>query len=89
MFTIVIVDDDVMEFDETFTVTLLSWSVTTCAVTISDNSRTEVMITDDDGRQRDSSYNVCVWGVSVFNTTIKSEIFNDNKLSRLVESIKI
>ena len=51
LFTIAIVDDEVMEFDETFTVTILS--VTTCAVTISDNSRTEVMITDDDGRQND------------------------------------
>ena len=43
--------DDVMECDETFTVTILS--VTTCAVTISDNNRTEVMITDDNGRQND------------------------------------
>ena len=52
LFTIAIVDDDVMECDETFTVTILP--VTTCAVTISDSSsRTEVMITDDDGRQND------------------------------------
>ena len=44
LFTIAIVDDDVMEFDETFIVLILS--VITCAVTISDNSasRTEVMI---------------------------------------------
>ena len=39
-----------MECDETFTVTILS--VTTCAVTISNSSRIEVMIVDDDGRQK-------------------------------------
>ena len=49
LFTISVVDDDVMECDETFTVTILS--VTTCAVTLSNGSRTEVMIVDDDGRQ--------------------------------------
>ena len=48
-FTVAIVDDDVMECDETFTVTILS--VTGCAVTISNTSRTEVMIVDDDGRK--------------------------------------
>ena len=52
LFTISIVDDDVMECDETFTVTILS--VITCAVTISNNSRTEVIIVDDDGRQKES-----------------------------------
>ena len=51
LFAIGIVDDDVMECDETFTVTILL--VTTCAVAISNNSRTEVMILDDDGRQSD------------------------------------
>ena len=50
LFTIPVVDDDVMECDETFTVTILS--VTTCAVTFSNGSRTEVMIVDDDGRQK-------------------------------------
>ena len=49
-FTIPIIDDDVMECDETFIVTILS--VTTCAVTISNSSRIEVMIVDDDGRQK-------------------------------------
>ena len=48
LFTITIIDDDFMECDETFTVTILS--VTTCAVTISNNSRTEVIIVDDDGK---------------------------------------
>ena len=51
LFAIGIVDDDVMECDETFIVTILS--VTTCAVAISNNSRTEVMILDDDGKQSD------------------------------------
>ena len=48
-FTLAIVDDDVMECDETFTITILS--VTGCAVTISNSSRTEVMIVDNDGRK--------------------------------------
>ena len=48
-FTVAIVDDDVMECDETFTITILS--VTGCAVTISNTSRTEVMIVDNDGRK--------------------------------------
>ena len=49
LFTIAIVDDDVMECDETYIITILS--VTGCAVTISNTSRTEVMIVDDDGRK--------------------------------------
>ena len=48
-FTVAIVNDDIMECDETFTVTILS--VTGCAVTISNTSRTEVMIVDNDGRK--------------------------------------
>ena len=58
LFTIAIVDDDVMECDETFIVTILL--VTTCAVAISNGSKTEVMITDDDGRQNDIFYDVAM-----------------------------
>ena len=48
-FTVAIVNDDVMECDEMFTITILS--VTGCPVTISNTSRSEVMIVDDDGRK--------------------------------------
>ena len=47
-FTVTIVDNDIEECDETFTVTIIS--VTTCGVTIGDNNRSEVIITDDDGK---------------------------------------
>ena len=48
-FTVAIVNDDVLECNETFTITILS--VTGCAVTVSNTSRTEVMIVDNDGRK--------------------------------------
>ena len=47
-FTVAIVDNDVVECDETFIVTILS--VTTCAVTIGNNNSIEVIITDDDSK---------------------------------------
>lgn len=47
-FTVAIVDNDVVECDETFIVTILS--VTTCAVTIGNNNSSEVIITDDDSK---------------------------------------
>ena len=47
-FTIDIVDNDNVECDESFIVTIIS--VTTCGVTIGDNNRTEVIITDDDSK---------------------------------------
>ena len=47
-FTVAIINDDIVECVEAFSVVILS--VTTCGVTIS-NNRTEVTITDDDGEQ--------------------------------------
>ena len=47
-FTVAIINDDIVECVEAFSVVILS--VTTCGVAIS-NNRTEVMITDDDGEQ--------------------------------------
>ena len=47
-FTLPIINDETVECVETFGVVIIS--VTTCGVTIS-NNRTEVMITDDDGKQ--------------------------------------
>ena len=47
-FTVDIVDNDIVECDETFIVTITS--VTTCGVTIGNNNRSEVTITDDDSK---------------------------------------
>ena len=47
-FTVVLVDNDVVECDETFIVTILS--VITCALTIGNNNSSEVIITDDDSK---------------------------------------
>ena len=47
-FTITIVDDNIVECNETFIVAILP--VTTCGVTIGNNSRSEVAITDDDSK---------------------------------------
>ena len=47
-FTIDIVNNSIVECDETFTVTISS--VTTCRVTIGSDSSTEVIITDDDSK---------------------------------------
>ena len=47
-FTVAIVDNDVVECDETFIVTILS--VTTCAVTIGNNNSSEVIVIDDDSK---------------------------------------
>ena len=47
-FTMNIVDNDIVECNETFNVTISS--VTTCGVTIGDNNRSEVIITDDDSK---------------------------------------
>ena len=49
-FTINIVNNKVMECNETFNVKLVS--VTTCRVTIGSNNISGVMITDDDGKHR-------------------------------------
>ena len=47
-FTVAIVDDNIVECVETFTVTISS--VTTCGATIGSHSSTEVRITDDDSK---------------------------------------
>ena len=47
-FTVAISDNDIVECDETFIVTIMS--VTTCGVTIGSNNMTEVTITDDDSK---------------------------------------
>ena len=47
-FMVAIVDDDIVECHETFIVTILS--VAACGVTIGNNNRSEVRITDDDGK---------------------------------------
>ena len=47
-FTIATVNNDIVECDETFTVTISS--VTTCGVTIGRDNSTEVIITDDDSK---------------------------------------
>ena len=47
-FTIDIVDNDNVECEESFIVTIIS--VTTCGVTIEDNNRSEVIITDGDSK---------------------------------------
>ena len=47
-FTQPIVDDNITECNETFTVTISS--VTTCGVTVGTDSSTEVRITDDDSK---------------------------------------
>ena len=47
-FMVAIVDDDIVQCHETFIVTILS--VAACGVTIGNNNRSEVRITDDDGK---------------------------------------
>ena len=47
-FTVAISDDDIVECDETFIVTITS--VTTCGVTVGSNNMSEVTITDDDSK---------------------------------------
>ena len=49
-FTINIVNNNAIECNETFNVTIVS--VTTCGVTIGSNNISQVMITDDDGKYR-------------------------------------
>ena len=49
-FTINIIDNDIVECNETFNVTMMS--VTTCGVTIGSNRISEVIIRDDDGKYR-------------------------------------
>ena len=46
--TVAIVNNDIVECDETFIVAILS--VTTCGVIIGNNNRSEVAITDDDSK---------------------------------------
>ena len=47
-FAVPIVDDNITECNETFTVTISS--VTTCGVTVGSDSSTEVRIIDDDSK---------------------------------------
>ena len=47
-FTITIADNNIVNCNETFIVTILS--VAACGVTIGNNNRSEVRITDDDGK---------------------------------------
>ena len=49
-FKISLVNNSIVECDETFNVTIVS--VTTCGVTIGSNNISEVKITDDDGKRR-------------------------------------
>ena len=49
-FTINIIDNDIVECNETFSVTMVS--VTTCGVTIGSNRISEVMIRNDDGKYK-------------------------------------
>ena len=49
-FTTHITDNNIVECDEIFNVTIVS--VTTCGVTIGSNNISEVMIRDDDGKHR-------------------------------------
>ena len=56
-FTISIVNNNIVECDETFNVIIMS--VTTCGVTIGSDDRTVVRIADDDGRKNVIVY-VCV-----------------------------
>ena len=48
--TIKILDNNIVECNETFNVTMVS--VTTCGVTIGSNRISEVMIRDDDGKYK-------------------------------------
>ena len=50
LLTINIIDDNIVECNEIFNVTIVS--VTTCGVTIGSNRISEVMIRDDDGKYR-------------------------------------
>ena len=43
-----IIDNNIVECNETFTIAMIS--VTTCGVTIGNNNNSEVMIRDDDGK---------------------------------------
>ena len=45
-----IIDNNIVECNETFNVTMVS--VTTCGVTIGSNRTSEVMIRDDDGKYK-------------------------------------
>ena len=47
-FTVPIVDNNIVECNKTFIVTILS--VATCGVTIGNNNRSKVRIADDDGK---------------------------------------
>ena len=49
-FSINIIENDIVECNETFSVTMVS--VTTCGVTIGSNRISEVMIRDDDGKYK-------------------------------------
>ena len=49
-FIINIFDNNLVECNETFIITMVS--VTTCGVTIGNNNNSEVMIRDDDGKHR-------------------------------------
>ena len=53
-FTINIIDNRIIECNEIFNVTIVS--VTTCGVTIGSNNISEVMITDDDGKNMQVYY---------------------------------
>ena len=46
--TVAIVNNDIVKCDETFIVAILP--VTTCGVTVGNNNRSEVIITDDDSK---------------------------------------
>ena len=49
-FTINIIDNDIVECNEMFNITMMS--VTTCGVAIGSNRISEVMIRDDDGKYK-------------------------------------
>ena len=62
-FTINIIDNDIVECNETFNVTMMS--VTTCGVTIGSNRISEVIIRDDDGK-----YMIFIVSVTLENNVI-------------------
>ena len=53
-FTITIIDNNIVECNEVFNVTMVS--VTNCGITIGSNRNSEVIITDDD-----SKHNYCMY----------------------------
>ena len=75
-FTVPIVDNNIVECNKTFIVTILS--VTTCGVTIGNNNRSEVRIADDDGKWK---FILCL-----FSCYIISMI---NRSNSVTEPIKI